>query len=245
MSSFGLGKAIAVGAGASVAGAALAQLWPAASGWRHARNLLAPDLSGVGRAGPVALTFDDGPDPTSTPAFLDALDSLGWKATFFMLGGMANEWPELTAEVAQRGHEVAVHGYTHSNHLRHGPSWVGRELIATRDKLAELTGVTPVWVRPPYGALSASTFVGARRAGLKTVLWTTWGRDWRNQATPESIVDDVLRTLVRGATVLLHDSDCTSAPSSWKATLAALPILAEQWDAAGLKVGPLADHGIL
>jgi peptidoglycan/xylan/chitin deacetylase (PgdA/CDA1 family) len=245
VSSFGLGKAIAVGAGASVAGAALVQLWPATSGWRPARNLLAPRLSGVGRAGHVALTFDDGPDPASTPAFLDALDLLGWKATFFMLGGMASAWPELTAEVAQRGHEVAVHGYTHSNHLRHGPGWVGRELLATRDKLAELTGVTPVWVRPPYGALSASTFVGARRSGLKTVLWTTWGRDWRAHATPESIVDDVQRTLVRGATVLLHDSDCTSAPASWKATLAALPVLAEHWDAAGLTVGPLADHGLL
>ncbi len=96
----------------------------------------------------------------------------------------------------------------------------------------------------PYGAVSASTFVGAGRVRLKTVLWTTWGRDWRKQATAESIVDDVERTLVRGATVLLHDSDCTSAPGSWKATLASLPLLAEHWDAAGLAVGPLADHGL-
>jgi peptidoglycan/xylan/chitin deacetylase (PgdA/CDA1 family) len=79
---------------------------------------------------------------------------------------------------------------------------------------------------------------------LKPVLWTTWGRDWRNDATPESIVDDVQRTLVPGATVLLHDSDCTSSPGSWKATLASLPLLAEHWDAAGLTVGPLADHGL-
>ncbi|MGD0811020.1 MAG: polysaccharide deacetylase family protein, partial [Acidimicrobiales bacterium] len=156
MSRFGLGKAVAVGASATLAGAGLAQLLPAASGWRHARNLLAPSLSGVGRTGHVALTFDDGPDPASTPAFLDALGSLGWKATFFMLGSMAAGWPELTAEVVERGHEVAVHGYTHSNHLRHGPGWVGRELVATRDKLEQLTGVTPLWVRPPYGALSTS-----------------------------------------------------------------------------------------
>jgi peptidoglycan/xylan/chitin deacetylase (PgdA/CDA1 family) len=162
-----------------------------------------------------------------------------------MLGSMAAAYPELTAEVAERGHEVAAHGYTHSNHLRHGPGWVERELLATRDKLAELTGITPVWARPPYGALSASTFIGARRAGLKTVLWTTWGRDWRNDATPESIVDDVQRTLVNGATVLLHDSDCTSAPGSWKATLASLPLLAEHWEGAGLTVGPLADHGLI
>ncbi len=186
-----------------------------------------------------------GQTPPPRPPSWTLLGSLGWKATFFMLGSMAAACPELTAEVAERGHEVAVHGYTHSNHLRHGPGWVGREMVATRDKLAELTGVTPVWVRPPYGALSASTFVGARRAGLKPVLWTTWGRDWRNEATPESIVDDVQRTLVRGATVLLHDSDCTSSPGSWKATLASLPLLAEHWDAAGLTVGPLVDHGLL
>lgn len=70
----------------------------------------------------------------------------------------------------QRGHELAVHGYTHSNRLRHGRGWVGRELLATRDKLAELPGVTPLWVRPQYRAPSASTFVAARPAGLKTVL---------------------------------------------------------------------------
>jgi peptidoglycan/xylan/chitin deacetylase (PgdA/CDA1 family) len=198
----------------------------------------------VGRAGHVALTFDDGPDPVSTPAFLEALDSLDWKATFFMLGSMAATCPELTTEVARRGHEVAVHGYSHSNHLRHGPGWVERELLATRDKLSELTGVTPLWVRPPYGAISTSTFVGARRTGLKPVLWTTWGRDWRYAATPESIVDDVQRTLVPGATVLLHDSDCTSVPGSWKGTLAALPRLAELWEASGLTIGPLAEHGL-
>lgn len=224
---------------------ALAHLWPAAASWRRARNRWAPGLSGVGTPGHVALTFDDGPDPVSTPAFLDALGSLGWRATFFMLGSMAAACPELTAEVAQRGHEVAVHGYTHSNHLFRGRGWVSRDLRATRDVLGELTGATPQWVRPPYGALSASTLAGARRAGLRPVLWTTWGRDWRGESTPESIVDDVQRTLVPGATVLLHDSDCTSVAGSWKATLAALPLLAERWAASGLTVGSLADHGLL
>jgi peptidoglycan/xylan/chitin deacetylase (PgdA/CDA1 family) len=76
------------------------------------------------------------------------------------------------------------------------------------------------------------------------MLWTTWGRDWRECATPESIVQDVMTTLVPGATVLLHDSDCTSAPGSWKNTLAALPLLAERWQAGGLEVGPLREHGV-
>jgi peptidoglycan/xylan/chitin deacetylase (PgdA/CDA1 family) len=58
------------------------------------------------------------------------------------------------------------------------------------------------------------------------------------------VAKDVSATLVPGATVLLHDSDCTSAPQSWKATLGALPVLAEHWHAAGLVVGPLSEHGL-
>jgi peptidoglycan-N-acetylglucosamine deacetylase len=218
---------------------------PAVSSLRKLRNRCMPRLAGVGTAGHVALTFDDGPDPASTPAFLDALDSLGWRATFFMLGSMAAAFPEVTIEAVRRGHEVAVHGYAHSSHLRHGPRWAVRDTLLARDTIEELTGTAPFWVRPPYGALSSSTLVAARRAGLRPVLWTTWGRDWRAGASAESIVDDVSSTLVEGATVLLHDSDCTSAPGSWKATLAALPMLADLWAAQGLVVGPLSEHGVL
>ena len=211
----------------------LAQLLPAASSWRNLRNRYMPGLAGVGSVGHVALTFDDGPDPSSTPAFLDALDGLGWRATFFMLGGMAAAFPEVTVEAARRGHEVAVHGYVHSNHFYHGPLWAMRDMLLARDTIEDLTGTASLWVRPPYGALSSSSVIAARRAALRPVLWTTWGRDWRAGATAESIVDDVSSTLVIGATVLLHDSDCTSAPGSWKATLAALPMLAESLGTPG------------
>ncbi len=117
------------------------------------------------------------------------------------------------------------------------------DVLAARDLLAQVTGERAAWLRPPYGALAASTLTAARAAGLRPVLWTTWGRDWREEATPESVIEDVTATLVPGATVLLHDSDCTSAPGSWKNTLAALPVLAERWHALGLDVGPLREHG--
>ena len=64
------------------------------------------------------------------------------------------------------------------------------------------------------------------------MLWTAWGRDWRADATPESVVGDVLDGYVDGGTVLLHDSDCTSAPECWHATLGALPALASELDVA-------------
>ena len=85
---------------------------------------------------------------------------------------------------------------------------------------------------------------GARQAGLRTVLWTTWGRDWRKEATPQSVTDDVLRRYVSGGTVLLHDSDCESYPGSWRSALGALPMLADELAARGLQVGTVGEHGI-
>ena len=84
----------------------------------------------------------------------------------------------------------------------------------------------------------------ARRAGLRPVLWTAWGRDWRAEATADSVVADVLDGYVDGGTVLLHDSDSTSAPECWHAALGALPRLTDTRHARSLRVGPLSEHGI-
>jgi hypothetical protein len=79
---------------------------------------------------------------------------------------------------------------------------------------------------------------------MTTVLWTTWGRDWRREATPASVVADVTRRYVDGGTVLLHDSDCTSYPGSWHSALDALPGLADEFAARTLTVGTVGAHGI-
>lgn len=203
-----------------------------------------PAIVGRGRRDHVALTFDDGPDPASTPEFLAELDRLHWRATFFMLGTMARRAPSLVAEVAAAGHEVAVHGDEHRNMLRRSPRAVADDVRRCRDTLTELTGTVPGWFRPPFGILSYGALRGAKRAGLATVLWTTWGRDWRKEATPASVTADVLRRYVAGGTVLLHDSDCESYPGSWRSALGALSRLADAFDARGLAVGTVGEHGI-
>jgi hypothetical protein len=86
--------------------------------------------------------------------------------------------------------------------------------------------------------------VAARRQHLPVVLWTSWGRDWQAEATPETVVANIAASWHAGATVLLHDSDVTSAPGSWRAALGALPLLSERWDQLGLAVGPLGEHGL-
>jgi peptidoglycan-N-acetylglucosamine deacetylase len=235
-----------VGAAGLVGAAAVAVVHaaPALGGVSPIGVRFTPALVGVGRRGHVALTFDDGPDPESTPRFLDVLDSLGWHATFFMLGEMTRRDPGIARAVADAGHEVAVHGDVHANMLRRTPRRAAEDIARAYDTVADATGVEPRWFRPPFGISSYSSLRKARSLGMTTVLWTTWGRDWRREATPATVVADVTRRYVDGGTILLHDSDCTSYPGSWHSSLGALPRLAGEFGARGLTVGTVGDHGI-
>lgn len=233
------------GRAATVALATLVHAGPALASIGPLRHRLLPGLSGIGLPDHLALTFDDGPDPESTPAFLDTLDRLGWSATFFMLGSMVRAAPSLAAEVVERGHEVALHGDYHRPHLLRTPSAVIDDVRRGLDSVAEATGHRPGWMRPPYGAISSGTLMAARRLELRVVLWSAWGRDWRAEADPHSVTADVEAGVGPGATVLLHDSDCTSAPGCWHSALGALPLLADRFAEAGLSVGPLRDHGMI
>ncbi len=205
---------------------------------------VSPGLAGVGTKGHVALTFDDGPDPASTPAFLSLLDELGWHATFFMLGDMVRAAPGLAAEVAAEGHEVAVHADAHRSQKMMGPRAIRADVQRAYDAVAHASGVEPKWYRPPHGALSLEGKLAARKLGMRSVLWTTWGRDWRAEATPESVQADVLGGYLDGGTVLLHDSDCTSDPGAWRSTIGGLSLLAGSFADRRLKVGPVGEHGL-
>jgi peptidoglycan/xylan/chitin deacetylase (PgdA/CDA1 family) len=161
-----------------------------------------------------------------------------------MLGEMARRSPSLAREVADAGHEIAVHGDVHGNMLRRTPRATTDDIARAYDSVGAATGHEPRWFRPPFGISSFASLRSARRLGMTTVLWTTWGRDWRREATPATVLADVTRRYVDGGTVLLHDSDCTSYPGSWRAALGALPLLADEFGARGLKVGTVGDHGI-
>ncbi|MYR88676.1 polysaccharide deacetylase family protein, partial [Streptomyces sp. SID685] len=87
-------------------------------------------------------------------------------------------------------------------------------------------------------------WLAARRAGLRPVLWSAWGKDWRADATPRSVHALVTAQLRGGGTILLHDSDRQSAPGCWRAALDALPGIVGDCREAGLAVGPLGEHGI-
>ena len=211
---------------------------------RPVREQVSRRLAGRGRDDHVALTFDDGPDPRSTPVVLRTLDELDVRATFFLLGEAVDEQPSLVAELVAAGHEVAVHGYTHRSHLVRTPADVVDDVARAYDAVVLAGGATPLWYRPPYGAMAWASWTAARRVGLRIVLWTAWGRDWRAEATATEVTADAVRDLDGGGTLLLHDTDRTSAPGSWRATVDALPRIVGTCLERGWEVGPLADHGL-
>jgi peptidoglycan/xylan/chitin deacetylase (PgdA/CDA1 family) len=202
-----------------------------------------PNLAGRGDLRHVALTFDDGPAGRGTPEILDVLADLGVTATFFLLGEQVERNRDLVVRLVKEGHEVGVHGWDHRYPITVPPPVAMDGLARTVRLVEDVTGDRPAWHRPPYGVSSLGTLRGAHELGLRTVLWSAWGRDWTPTATPASVVGALAGTR-GGDTILLHDSDITSAAGSWRATLGALRPLVTGLREQGLTVGPLRDHGL-
>lgn len=173
----------------------------------------------------VALTFDDGPHPEGTPAILEILDRAGARATFFVVGEQVQRRPELIAQIAAAGHLVAVHGYRHRLQLRLTPAAVRDDTLRAVAAVGEATGVTPVWHRPPYGIYSSAGLRAAHDAGMRPLLWSRWGKDWRRFTTPERIVSRSVTGVLAGDVILLHDADFYSSHNSHRRTAAALKLL--------------------
>ncbi|MCP2167611.1 polysaccharide deacetylase family protein [Goodfellowiella coeruleoviolacea] len=224
--------------------AALAHLLPVAVSLRPVRMSVLPALAGIGTPGHVALTFDDGPHPGSTPAYLRLLDQHRVRATFFVLGSKLAAHPGLGRDITAAGHEIALHGWTHRCLLRQGPAATYRDLARGGETITEVTGQRPRWFRAPYGVFTGASLGVAALLGLRPVLWTSWGVDWTSRATGSSVLAAVTRQLVGGGTVLLHDGDASAAPGAWRATVAALPGVLDLCRRRGLSVGPLCEHAV-
>ncbi|MDX6544542.1 MAG: hypothetical protein QOG02_316 [Gaiellales bacterium] len=189
----------------------------------------------------VALTFDDGPHPRGTPAVLEALDRAGARASFFVVGEAVRRHRGLLAEILSGGHAIALHGDRHLPHVLMLPGSVRRDLERGQAEIEQQAGVAITALRAPYGAASLATLAYARRRGLTVAGWTRWGWDWRAAATADSITTAATRSLGGGEVILLHDSDAYSAPGSWRAAAAAVPLLCARIERAGLVAAPFRD----
>jgi len=171
----------------------------------------------------AALTFDDGPGP-STSALLDVLADEGVKATFFVLGRQAREYPDVIARMHREGHQIASHGYDHGILIFRGVRHVAAQLRATEAAVHAAAGpdvLTPLF-RAPHGFRGPATWAAAHRCGYQMASWTTGVFDTAEPGIP-AIVERSARALVPGAVILLHDADGWDPARARPQTVGAIP----------------------
>ena len=165
---------------------------------------LAPSVPPVpsGGAGPVVyLTFDDGPHPEYTPQVLDILSRRGVRATFFVIGSLAERYPGIIQRIIEEGHTVANHTWNHE-----ALAGLPREAFDdTVGRTQDLLGAQAApCLRPPYGSMDAFTRDWAAQHGLEIALWNVDPADWRRPPAAE-IARHIVDHAHDGAIVLLHD----------------------------------------
>ena len=154
----------------------------------------------------VAITFDDGPDPETTPQILDILDDFKVKATFFITGINAIRYPDLVKEIQKRGHQIGAHSLFHRYAWFLLPMQTWREWEECISIIENLTGMEVQWVRPPWGTFNLVTWLWIKARKKKAVLWNAEGHDWQARRSPEQIASHVLCGTREGSIVVLHDA---------------------------------------
>jgi peptidoglycan-N-acetylglucosamine deacetylase len=171
----------------------------------------------------IALTFDDGPGP-STAQMLDALAREDARATFFVLGRQVERHPELVRRMAEEGHQVASHGYDHGILIFRGPAHVADQLVRTEEAVARAAGdgVMTRLFRAPHGFRGPATALGAHRAGYRVAAWTRGVFDTAEPGAA-AIARRAARALEPGTILLLHDADGWAPERPRQQTADALP----------------------
>jgi peptidoglycan-N-acetylglucosamine deacetylase len=152
----------------------------------------------------IALTYDDGPNDPHTLKLLDVLAKHSVRATFFMIGRYVRQRPDLARAVAQAGHVIGNHTFTHPLLIFESAARMRMQLVDCQQVLEDTVGEHSNLFRPPFGGRRPATLRVARALGLETVMWNVTGYDWN--APPAAVIEKkVARQMRGGEVVLLHD----------------------------------------
>jgi peptidoglycan/xylan/chitin deacetylase (PgdA/CDA1 family) len=175
----------------------------------------------------IAMTFDDGPSATLTPKLLDILAAHHIKATFFVLGEMVAEHPEILARAAREGHEIASHSWSHPNLAKMSQEGVRSQLQRTDDEIKTAAGKRPTLFRPPYGSITERQKRWIHdEFGYDIILWDVDPLDWRRPG-PAVVRNRILKETRPGSIVLSHDIH--------PGTIEAMPSTFDELEAKGFK----------
>lgn len=149
----------------------------------------------------VALTFDDGPMPETTPRLLGILREKDVLATFFVLGKQAAAYPDVIKRAAGEYHEVASHTMYHQNLIRLSADVATSDINEAKAILKNILGHNPIYTRPPYGNIND---VVRATTNTPLILWSVDSEDWRSK-NPDAILATSLSEVHDGAIILMHD----------------------------------------
>lgn len=158
----------------------------------------------------VALTFDDGPHPIYTKQLLDGLRTRNIKVTFFLIGNNIDGNEAVVRQMSQDGHLIGNHSLTHLQMTREKKEKVCAEINLTNQKIYEITGQMPSYIRPPFGSWSEEL---ACMIPMTVALWDLDPLDWKNQNASKT-VRHILRNVEDGSIILLHDVYETSVDAA-------------------------------
>ncbi|GAA3275493.1 hypothetical protein GCM10020218_022400 [Dactylosporangium vinaceum] len=174
----------------------------------------ASSLSRTGNTN-VALTFDDGPDPTNTPAILQVLRENGVKATFCLVGFRVRDHPELVRQIYADGHTLCNHSWQHLTDLaKRDPSYIDWDLQHTNDAIHAAVGAdAPIkYFRAPGGNFSADLVAKARAMGMASIYWDVDPQDWNHkpdkndQSHIDRVIAEIKGHVRQGSIILSHDN---------------------------------------
>lgn len=152
----------------------------------------------------IALTFDDGPHPRNTPEILKLLDKYGVKATFFVIGVNAKNYPEALSQVIEKGHEIGNHTYSHHILKSKSKEEINKEIIDTEKEISKKSEYSTTLIRPPCGFYDEKLLQVVDENEYKIILWSIDTMDWAH-ASVDSIVSSVTKNIKGGDIILFHD----------------------------------------
>jgi peptidoglycan/xylan/chitin deacetylase (PgdA/CDA1 family) len=151
------------------------------------------------------MTFDDGPHATLTPKLLDILKARNIKATFFVIGKNAAEYPDILRRIAAEGHEIANHSWSHPDLAKLPQDTMRSELSRTQDAISNTIARPVTLLRPPYGALGPAQRQYVHDSyGYRIILWDVDPLDWRRPG-PAIVSERILKGVKPGSIILSHD----------------------------------------
>jgi peptidoglycan/xylan/chitin deacetylase (PgdA/CDA1 family) len=204
-----------------------------------AQEVGAEDYSEVVRgdagSGVVALTFDAGTEGGgAAPQVLDILRERGLRVTFFLSGHWVDHNPELAQQMVADGHEIANHSYDHPDLTHLSDDQIVWELDYTDQVVSDVMGVhTRPYFRPPFGARNRRVLEVAAASGFRSIYWSLDSGDWLPRATAGAVAGKILRYAEPGDIVVEHVGS--------EATAAALPVVLDEFDRRGWRVGTVSE----